>query len=232
MAPFKFLVCALFYGDFPALAQRCARSLRMLRGTGLVDMRIGLNEVSPASRALIDAELPGVESIAADPQLYKYPMMRRLVHEYAGDATHLMWFDDDSCLAQGLDAARWLGLVGQRAQMTQGTTGSVYRCALTAPQKEWIRVQAWYTGRSLDQDAVFNLGAWFMAPLELFRRFDWPPPALRHNGGDSTLGVLCDQQGLAVLDCKGGVAINADDSLAEYSAPRRGYSEPNLGLHG
>ena len=166
----------------------------------------------------------------ADPQIYKYPMLRRLLANYAGDATHLMWFDDDSCLAQGLDAARWLGLVGQRAQMTEGTVGSIYQCALTPPQQDWIRRQAWFTGKPLDGPAVFNLGAWFMAPLALFRRYDWPPPSLRHNGGDSTLGVLCHQQGLAVLDCSGGVAINADETLAEYSAPRRGYSEPNLGL--
>jgi hypothetical protein len=193
-------------------------------------MRIGLNEVSARSRELIHGELPGVDTLSADPQIYKYPMMHRLVHGYTGDASHLMWFDDDSCLAQQLDAPHWLALVGQRAQMTQGTTGSIYASALTPAQQGWFRAQPWYTGRPLDQPARFNLGAWFMAPLELLRRFDWPPANLRHNGGDMALGVLCQQQGYAVLDCTGGVAISADDSLAEYTAPRRGYSEPSLGL--
>ncbi|MBI2769137.1 MAG: hypothetical protein HYX47_05920 [Burkholderiales bacterium] len=230
MASLKFLVCALFYGDYPALAGRCAQSLAALRATGMVDMRVGLNEVSAASAALVDAALPGVEQVRAEPQLYKYPMMRRLVHGYQGDATHLMWFDDDSCLDSGLDVARWLALVGQRAQMTEGTTGSVYRRAQSDAEHAWIRAQPWFTGRPFPAETVFNTGGWFMAPLALFRRFDWPPLSLRHNGGDVALGALCHQQGLAVLDCTGGVAINAGDSLAESTAPRRGFSEPALGL--
>ncbi|MEP6792651.1 MAG: hypothetical protein ABI907_14880 [Ramlibacter sp.] len=232
MAALKFLVCALFYGDYPALAQRCAQSLRQLRKTGMVDMRIGLNEVSPHSAALIDATLPGVEQMPANPQIYKYPMMRRLVHGYQGDATHLMWFDDDSCLGENLDAAGWLALVGRRAQMTQGTTGSVYQRVQSPAEQAWVRGQPWFTGRPLPEQTVFNTGGWFMAPLELLRTFDWPPASLRHNGGDVALGALCHQQGRQVLDCTGGVAINADASGAESSAPRRGFSEPALGLHG
>lgn len=230
VAALKFLVCALFYGDHPALAQRCAQSLAALRATGLVDMRIGLNEVSDRSAALIAAALPDVDEVRARPQLYKYPMMRRLVHEYRGDANLLMWFDDDSCLARNLDLPGWLALVGQRAQMTQGTTGSVYRRVQSEAERGWVRTQPWFTGRAMPGETIFNTGGWFMAPLELLRRFDWPPPSLRHNGGDVALGALCYQQGLAVLDCSGGVAINADESLAESSAPRRGFIEPPLGL--
>ena len=47
----KFLVLALFYGDHPALARRCATTLRALWNTGRVDLRIGLNEASPATCA-------------------------------------------------------------------------------------------------------------------------------------------------------------------------------------
>lgn len=226
----RFLVCALFYGDYPALAQRCARSLRALRDTGEVALRIGLNEVSDASRALIDAELPGVDCIAANPQIYKYPMMRRLVHGYSGDATHLMWFDDDSCLVPGTDARRWLAGVARVAQMTEGTLGAAYLREQSAAEQAWVRAQPWYTGRALPQATRFTTGGWFVVPLALLRRFDWPPPDLRHNGGDVALGALCHQQRLEVLACHGGIAINADTSLAESSAPRRGFSEPPLGL--
>lgn len=234
MAPLKFLVCALFHGDYPALARRCALSLRALRDTGQVDLRIGLNEVSAAALRQIDAALPGmvpgVDQLHANPQIYKYPMMRRLVHGYRGDATHLMWFDDDSCLTPGFDVARWLASVARHARTTQGTLGSTYTRAQTPAEQDWIRTQPWYTGRDIPAATLFNTGGWFVAPLALFRRFDWPPPALRHNGGDVALGALCHQQGLEVLNCKGGVAINADESLVESSAPRRGYSEHPLGL--
>lgn len=228
----KFLVCALFYGDFPALAQRCALSLRALHDTGAVDLRIGLNEVSAASRAVIEATLPGVETLHADPQIYKYPMMRRLVHGYTGDATHLMWFDDDSCLVPGIDVARWLQAVAGAAQATRGVLGAAWLRVQTQPEREWIQAQPWYTGRALPEATRFATGGWFVAPLALLRRFDWPPPALRHNGGDVALGALCHQQGLEVVACHGGIAINADDSLAASSAPRRGFSEPPLGLGG
>lgn len=228
----KFLVCALFYGDFPALAQRCAQTLRALRDTGTVDLRIGLNEVSAASRAVIEATLPGVDAVHADPQIYKYPMMRRLVHGYTGDATHLMWFDDDSCLTPGTDAGRWLRAVAGAAQATQGMLGAAYLRVQSEAEHAWTRAQPWYTGRALPDATRFATGGWFVAPLALLRRFDWPPPSLRHNGGDVALGALCHQQGLEIVSCQGGIAINADVTLRESSAPRRGFSEPPLGLGG
>jgi hypothetical protein len=222
----KFLVCALFYGDHPQLARRCAATLRLLWLTGKVDVRIGLNEVSPASRAIIDALLPDADRIEADPQIYKFPMMRRLVHEYRGDATHLMWFDDDSCLRAGLPAAGWLQSVGTRAAQTDGTLGSIYQQGLTERQRAWIRAQAWYTGRNVPEYVTFNTGGWLVAPLALLRRFDWPGPELHHNGGDMVLGALLHQQGLPVEQFRVGLAINADDQLRESAAPRRGYTEP------
>jgi hypothetical protein len=228
--PAKFLVCALFYGDYPELAQRCAASIQALRETGRVDVRIGLNEVSARSAALIDAALPGVERIGAAPQIYKYPMMRRLVHEYRGDATHVMWFDDDSCLAPGLDVGRWLDTVAQHAARTTGSLGAACGIAHSEVEKAWIRRQPWFTGKPLPATTVFSSGAWFVLPLAVFRQFDWPTARLKHNGGDAALGALLYQQGLAVAPFRTGVAINADASLAEASAPRRGYSERPLGI--
>jgi hypothetical protein len=222
----KFLVCALFYGDHPDLAQRCATSLRGLRATGRVDLRLGLNDVSPATRAVLDALLPGAERIDASPQIYKFPMMRRLVHEYAGDATHLMWFDDDSCLLPGVQPAAWLQTVAARAAQTGGTLGSRYAQRLTPRQKAWLREQPWDAGREIPDETVFDTGGWLVVPLALLRRWDWPGPELRHNGGDVVLGALLHQQGLPVEQFRVGLAINADAQLRESAAPRRGYLEP------
>ncbi|HVZ46954.1 MAG TPA: hypothetical protein VHA82_24315 [Ramlibacter sp.] len=222
----KFLVCALFYGDFPQIAQRCALTLRSIRATGKVDMRIGLNEVSRTTREVIDAALPGVDLIEANPQIYKFPMMRRLVHEYRGDATHLMWFDDDTCLHPGTQAVTWLASVAMRAERTQGSLGSTYKQRLTPRQHDWIREQRWYTGRELPDEIVFNTGGWVVVPLALLRRWDWPGPELAHNGGDMVLGALLLQQGLPVEQFRVGLAINADDQLRESAAKRRGYVDP------
>ena len=222
----KFLVCALYYGDFPKLAQRCAATLRALRLTGKVDMRIGLNEVSPAAKAVIEAALPGVDTIEASPQIFKFPMMRRLVHEYEGDATHMMWFDDDTCLLPGTQAGSWLLALSGRAVKCGGSLGSIYQQRLTERQKAWIREQPWYTGREVPDDVVFNTGGWVVVPIALMKQWDWPGPELQHNGGDMVLGELLHQQGLPVEQFRMGLAINADDQLRESAARRRGYTEP------
>ncbi|MDB5874674.1 MAG: hypothetical protein JWQ07_4116 [Ramlibacter sp.] len=228
--PTQFLVCALFHGDHPQLAERCSLSLKALRDTGRVDLRIGMNEVAPRSAELIRAALPGVEAIEATPQIYKYPMMRRLVHDYRGDATHVMWFDDDSCLQPGLDVPRWLDMVGQQAAQTRGALGSPYAAPGSAVEHGWIARQTWYTGRPTPPSTIFVLGAWFVLPIALYRQFDWPPTQLRHNGGDFALGALLYQQGLPVTPFRSGLAINADATLTESSAPRRGFSERPLGI--
>jgi len=225
MSPVRFLTCALFYGDYPQLAQRCAQSLALLRDAGVGDMRIGLNEVSARSRAIIDGLLPGVETVTAVPQIYKGPMMRRLVLDYTGDATHLMWLDDDSCLMPGVDVPSWLANLRRAAQSVSGTLGHAYEIRQSPAEHNWIRAQPWYTGRALPWRTRFTTGGWFVARLSMLRRFDWPPPAIRHKGDDVALGALCHQQGFDVVDCKGGIAVNADDTLAPSTAPRRGHDE-------
>lgn len=221
----KFLVCALFYGDFPQLAQRCAGSLQALLATGRVDMRIGLNAVSAATRAVLDTTLPGVPRIDADPQVYKYPMMRALVDGYSGDATHLMWFDDDTCLQPGTNPRLWLDAVAQRADACTGSLGSAYQRRLTPPQKDWIRAQPWFTGRDIPDAVTFVTGGWTVLPLQAMRMLGWPPRDIRHNGGDAILGAMLHQQGLPVEQFRMGLAINADPQLRESAAPRRGHTD-------
>lgn len=221
----KFLVLALFYGDFPELAERCGRTLRMLWNTGRVDLRIGLNEVAPRSRAILGQLLPGVDTVDCDPQIYKYPMMRRLLATYEGDATHMMWFDDDSCLLPGTDPAQWLQAVTGRAAQTEGTLGSLYKQALRPAQVDWVTKQRWYAGREIPAEVLFNTGGWKTVPLALMRRWGWPEPDLGHNGGDLTLGVLLQQRGLEPQQFRMGLAINADAQLRESAAPRRGFVE-------
>ncbi|HEX2547598.1 MAG TPA: hypothetical protein VHL79_22130 [Ramlibacter sp.] len=222
----KFLVLSLFYGDHPQLAQRCGMTLRALWNTGRVDLRIGLNEVAPRSRAILQELLPGVEMLSADPQIYKYPMMRRLLHGYTGDATHMMWFDDDSCLLPGLDAGHWLAAVAARARQAQGTLGAMYTCSLSPSQKDWIREQPWYAGRAFPDALPFNVGGWIVAPLALLRRFGYPFDNLQHAGGDLTLGALLHQHGLHPEHFRVGLAINADADLRESQGARRGVTQP------
>lgn len=218
----KFLVLALFYGDHPELAYRCGTTLRALWNTGRVDLRIGLNEVSPAAEAVLDELLPGVAKETARPQIYKNPMTRRLLATYQGDATHMMWFDDDSCLRPGVDVPGWLDAVTQRAAATPSSLGSLYRQRLTPAQRDWIARQPWATGPAVPEVLEFNTGGWVVVPLDLIRRFDWPSADLGHFGCDLVLGALLHHQGLRPQQFRAGLAINADAQLRESEAQRRG----------
>jgi hypothetical protein len=222
----KFLVLALFYGDHPQLAQRCGATLRALWNTGRVDVRVGLNEVSPRSRAILEQLLPGVPMAAADPQVYKYPMMRRLLQAYEGDATHMMWFDDDSCLLPGVDAGPWLDALSRRVAQGSGALGSIYTLQAKPEQLAWMRKQVWFAGREIATEVRFHTGGWFVVPLALLRAWDWPNPGMFHAGGDISLGALLHQQGVELEQFRVGLAINADEDLRESSAVRRGIVEP------
>lgn len=222
----KFLVLALFYGDHPELAARCGASLRALWNTGQVDVRIGFNDASARTRAVVDRLLPGVPCEVAEPQIYKYPMMRRLVAGYDGDATHMMWFDDDSCLQPGVDPRAWLRAVTLRAQGHDGSLGALYTGRFSAEQKAWIRRQPWSTGREIPDELPFNVGGWTVLPLALMRRCDWPGADVHQAGGDLSLGALLHQQGLAPGQFRVGLAINADAQLRDEASPRRGVAEP------
>jgi hypothetical protein len=137
----------------------------------------------------------------------------------------MMWFDDDSCLQPAVDVQAWLAAVSARAGPARGSIGSLYRQALTPPQREWIGRQPWFTGRPLPEQLLFNTGGWKVVPLALMRRWDWPAPELRHGGGDLSLGALLQQQGLQPEQFRVGLAINADLQMRESAAPRRGVIE-------
>jgi hypothetical protein len=96
----KFTVCVLLYGDFLNLARRCLEPLFKLRESGLVDLRLGLNEVSQPTRDYIKEHSlgasQGIDVWLENPQVYKYPMMRQMFHSKPIETPYVMWFDDDS----------------------------------------------------------------------------------------------------------------------------------------
>jgi hypothetical protein len=60
-----------------------------------------------------------------------------------------------------------------------GSLGSLHSYGLSPAQQDWIRQQSWYAGRPMPQELLFNVGGWFVLPLGLMRRCDWPEPGLR-----------------------------------------------------
>lgn len=231
-----FSVNALFYGDQLWLAQRCLESIVASAQPPFVDdIRVALNEPSQEVVDYVYETLFRTHRDRGIPcyvfreknfaNVCKYPLMRRMFHstEYPLTSTQIMWFDDDSFIRdQRLDWWRSVSYAAREAAQL----GSRYSIASRGKQHVAITQQPWYTGKQFNrgQKFTFLTGGWWVARTSVLKRWDYPFPVLRHNGGDSILGELLRQQRLPMVHWREGVAINADEQGVESKAPRRGLS--------
>lgn len=241
MSQRDFTVCVLLYGDFPELAERCLGSIVQQCPRERIDLRIGLNEVSIRTQAVVNNLVISQGWLNGEQDLYvattnacKYPLMRRMFHDPDNPVTspYIVWFDDDSYLVEGASKqSLWLDRLAIEMQTTN-MAGAVYNQHFGGNQHLWVRDQPWYTGKTVakGQKAVFATGGWWCIESAIIRKYDWPIPALRHRGGDVMLGELLRQQGIKLNNFRDGVAINADEEGRESKAPRRGFDEKAIGV--
>ena len=231
-----FTVCVLLYGNHTDLARRCLDSIITRLPPEQYQLRVGLNEVCPATRIYVHGlALTGrldMRIYESSDNIHKYPLMRRMLHDPAAPlrTPYVIWFDDDSYLIG--DYRNWLDLV--RDQMARAVMiGGKYTMQLAGNQYLWIRDQPWYTGRPVINPAdkiPFITGGWWTLRTEVLTKHDWPSTELDHRGGDVMLGALCRQQGYAMASFREGVAINADAQGHESKAPRRGFDSRPVGF--
>lgn len=218
----KFTVCALLYGNHTDLARRCLEPVLKLSESGLVELRVGLNEASDDTSNYVTENRGLCTIYEADPQIFKYPMMRRMFYEQPLTTDYVMWFDDDSYIKDP-EPAEWLKSV-ETSMSSCDMLGSVYVIPYGNDQKAWCQTQPWYTGKPIKDKPKFATGGWWCIRSEVIKRFNWPIPELKHCGGDVALGVLIDQNNLRLKHFNNGVAINANEVGKESSAARRGAS--------
>lgn len=223
----KFTIGILLYGDFPYLADRCLRSIANTIKSADLNLRVGLNEVSPAVVSWVKSWVPNDCILEFDKNINKYPLMRQMVHGVKPiDTEYFMWFDDDSyldgySLLDTIKRPYWLQLV-DHAMVNSDMIGSIYTMPFQGNQQEWVKAQPWYTGQKLSSKMKFATGGWWTIRTDLLYRFDYPWRELNHNGGDALLGELCHQQHLRLHNFRDGVKINADEHGRESKAERRG----------
>jgi hypothetical protein len=239
----RFTACVLLYGDHPDLARRVLTPLLPLREAGRIALRVGANAVGQeTARFLIDNGLI-VEGSADDRDTCwdphnggKYPMMRRMLYRgpHAVATDYVMWFDDDSFFRPEAPADLVEYLAGV---MDQGydLLGIRYHQTFLPGQADWVKAQPWYAGVPFYTDmrgracSRFAQGGWWCARAATLARWDYPWPALHHNGGDVMLGELAHQQGWRVEWQRPPVAANADAAGRESEAPRRGLRTTPIG---
>lgn len=229
-------VCVLFYGEDAAalpLAQRVLNGPMRELAKQNVEFRFGFNDIGAETRAYIRAavETDFHRHLWIEPggNVFKYPIMRQMLHARPLLAPYTMWFDDDSCLAPDCDVLTWWPRV-KNLLGTYAMVGSLYRQRLLGDQAAWIKDQWWYANKPVGPYIQFITGGWWAVRSELLLRYDWPVPDLRHRGGDVMFGALCAQQNIPITHFRDKVWINANAAGIESKAPRRGYNEKPIGF--
>ena len=227
----KFTICVLLYGDHPGLADRCLRSITQAVAADDLNLVVILNSVPPDISDWVKSWVPDDRIVEVTDNPGKYPLMRRVLHESDFVETpYFMWFDDDSylegfSLEQDAPAKPWLSVVSD-AMEDADLLGGIYTMRWMGKQREFVMQQPWYGGKSpAGRSSIkFATGGWWTARTDVLRRFNYPWPALHHNGGDTMLGELFFQQDLRLKNFRTGVRINADELGRESKAPRRGIT--------
>ena len=141
-----------------------------------------------AAEAAVRYDLP-ILVYRPERNAFKYPLMRRMFHvavEGHPLGEHVMWFDDDAYLEPGF---RWRRMLEYAAD--KDMIGQLQYWFIQGRQFEWVKRQSWYNpevGEPLvvrgRPSFLFAQGSWWVIRSEVLRKYDWPVPQLRHNGGD------------------------------------------------
>jgi hypothetical protein len=209
----------------------------------VADLRVALSQPSLATRGCVrqyaaQSQVPVLTVLTAD-NPGKYPLMRELLYSprLPPPAEGVMWFDDDSYLLDAPVSSWWERRLSQVETADAGVVGQRWYRPLVGGQKAAIVEQPWYTGRALDGEVAslkrpgqrfyaFATGGWWAARRDFLAQWDYPFPALRHNGGDTALGWLVHQQYRRLVDDPWGVAINQAARRGLNTRPLWEISEP------
>jgi hypothetical protein len=226
---FPVTICVLAYGRHVTLAERFLGSLYTYADPKLFYLRAGLNEVELATQTLFEdyaARFRNITLFVEPKNIFKYPMMRRMIYEPPLATTWTVWCDDDTHFTR----PDWLQRLGFRLQCSPEVSmwGSPY--VLWRRDQfilDWIKAATWYRGlgcrRGKDlkgknaAEFSFATGGFWAVRTAVLRQLDWPDPRLVHTTGDFLLGEALRQNRLTMGRFDYGVKIN--------DAPRRNSKE-------
>lgn len=225
-------VCVLCYGDFYDLHRRCLDSILATVPAHRIQLRVGTNEVCPATRDYLQ-KLPIHKLYHHAHNALKYPVMREMFHDAEDPITdnYLVWFDDDSYVVNPLWLPRLAETIIHNHQHGCRLYGIRFWHKLHTPQQaQWFRDASWYRGRHFQttqgaaspngDNIIFVSGGFLALGTDALRACDIPDRRLSHNGGDVTLGAQVWQGGFQVKEFNRGKEL-----IYSSGAPRRGVSQ-------
>lgn len=236
----RFTVCILGYGNHLDLVQRCLSSILHSVPMHRLDLRVALNQPSPAMQAYVAGLGSAITKTYSDNgDRRKYPAMREMFWDVACPiiTPYLLWFDDDSHVIE----KDWLIQLTNCIIKNHGQGGRLYGTKYTHDlmpyvrkglhPERWFQTTTWWKnvwmhmagGKQVapnGTEILFVSGGFWAMATETMRLGDIPDTRLSHNGGDITIGEQVNQAGGKIVDfTRGKKPVRWSD------APRRGFHE-------
>ncbi len=218
---FQVTIGVVCYGDNPHLAERFLSSLYRYTNHASFHLRIGLNEVSAATRQIVQSFVDRFGNVEVYEELrnvFKAPLMRRMFTQHRISTEWLVWFDDDSYLTRPDWLQRLAIQIARFPHVAQwGQTYALWSCDERI--EAFVKAASWYgecpflLGTGLDGREMwefrFVTGAFWAAKTAVISALDWPDARLIQAHDDFLFGEALRQNGWEIGLFEYGVKINA-----------------------
>jgi GT2 family glycosyltransferase len=225
---FPVTICVLCYGPYEFLARRCLGAIERHTDPSLFRLRIGLNATCDATRSLVKElrkRIPDTVVHDSAVNLFKVPMMHRLLNSPPVETKWLIWFDDDSHVTR----PDWLPSLAAKMEASPEIAmwGKLYSIQVSAETASFARAAGWFRGLPLvpsgvkpgDYQCSFATGGFWAIRTECLRSLNWPDPRLVHYHNDFMLGEAMRQNGFNLGSFHHGVRINEAARRSPQNVP-------------
>jgi ADP-heptose:LPS heptosyltransferase len=237
----KYTVFVLTYGDHADLAKRCLDSIFETAPASRLDVRVGCNAVTDATRRYL-ATLPLTKVYDRPANPGKYVVMREMLYDPGSPVRtpYVIWFDDDTKVVDPLWLTHLTDAIvanhphGVRIFGTPFSHDTMMYARNGHDPLTWFRTATWWRDRHLrvrgreteapnGSTIQFAVGWFWAAAYAALVQADVPDRRLRHNGGDVTITEQLHQHGFKLK------AFNPQKTLvwtpSREHGGRRGRSE-------
>lgn len=239
----KYTIFVLCYGDHVDLAKRCINSILESVPLERIDLRVGGNELGPATISYLQT-IPVNKLYLHASNAKKYPVMREMFWDpqLPIQSSHLIWFDDDAYVVD----PRWLSLLSSFIVDGHNKGHRMYGSKMfhdiNAYNKDnhqpynWFKTAPWHNGvpfrargseRLAPNGSVIDFAVgWFWAlNTNAMRSANIPDIRLNHNGGDITIGAQIHQAGFKVQQFNKGKVLVSTPKKESGGRRVGGYEE-------
>jgi len=227
-------ISVIFYGRYPELCRRFLTSLYRFTPKDRFTLRVGLNEACPETVDLVQSAAVEHGNLAIWSEarnVFKDPMMRRLLYDQSLETEWAIWFDDDSYPYRG----DWLQSLALKIESEPEVDmwGGMHYTGADKTAEQFIRSAGWFRGLPFnyvtpkgelrDEPVLtFIAGGFWACRTRVLQKLDWPDRRLVINGDDCFFGEALRQNGYTIGRFTSGVRINTEprrwpaDTPVEY----------------